>query len=149
MNMQPLNKEQVVLAALATAAGEVFTPVQMQKLLFLLERRLWPVQRLGPFFDFAPYDYGPFDPDIYDVLETLQKKGLVEIIREPHLRWNKYKTTTEGASAGQSVLQSLSADARTYVQTLSDFVRRVSFAELVGAVYRAYPEMRVNSVFQG
>jgi|ERR1035437_266475 hypothetical protein len=149
MNVQQLNKEQVVLAALASAAGEVFTPVQIQKLLFLLERRLWPNHELGPYFNFAAYDYGPFDADVYVVLENLQKKGLVEIFNEPHLRWNKYKSTTKGAAEGKAVLQSLGEDVRNYLQALSEFVRGLSFAELVGAIYKAYPEMKVNSVFRG
>ena len=147
--MQQLNKEQVVLAALASAAGEVFTPVQIQKLLFLLEKRLWPNHKLGPYFDFAAYDYGPFDADVYVVLENLQKKGLVEIFNKPHLRWNKYKSTTKGAAEGEAVLQSLGENVRNYFQALSEFVRRLSFAELVGAIYKAYPEMKVNSVFRG
>jgi hypothetical protein len=38
--------------------------------------------------------------------------------------------------------------ARDYIDRESIFVRSLSFPELVAAIYKAYPEMRANSVFQ-
>ena len=53
------NEENLVLAALA-AGGEnaTFSPVQVQKLLFVLDREASP-HIDGPHFNFIPYDYGP------------------------------------------------------------------------------------------
>ena len=60
-----LSRENLVLAAFASAGGRRHTPVQAQKLLFLLDRE---VPSLGTPFKFIPYHYGPFDPEVYDVL---------------------------------------------------------------------------------
>jgi hypothetical protein len=38
--------------------------------------------------------------------------------------------------------------AIAYIRQASEFVRSLSFTQLVSAIYKAYPEMRENSVFQ-
>jgi uncharacterized protein len=124
-----------------------FTPVQIQKLLFLIDRRI-PEQVGGPHFNFEPYDYGPFDAQIYGHLESMSSEELVEIIEKPNLRWKKYRLTPEGLEQGQRILRELSAGVADYLSSLSKFVTSLSFAELVGAIYRAYPEMKANSVFR-
>jgi hypothetical protein len=35
----------------------------------------------------------------------------------------------------------------SYIEKLAGFVSKASFVHLVSSIYRAYPEMRVNSVF--
>ena len=37
----------------------------------------------------------------------------------------------------------------SYIKEVSKFVRALSFADLVSAIYKAYPEMKANSVFTG
>ena len=142
-----MEKADFILAALATADGATYTPVQVQKLLFLIDKRI-PHLVGGPHFNFEPYDYGPFDAKIYSELVTLAASGLVEIISEPNLRWKKYRLTPDGVSRGMELFNHLGGEAGTYIRTLVDFVRRLSFAELVGAIYKAYPEMKANSVFR-
>ena len=102
----------------------------------------------GSHFHFIPHHYGPFDRGIYELLENLSAKGLVEIIRTPALRWQSYRATQAGQEAGERILEQLSSDVSAYITKLSAFVRSISFAELISAVYSAYPEMKVNSVFQ-
>ena len=142
-----MNKADLILAALSAADGATYTPVQVQKLLFLIDRRI-PHIVGGPHFNFEPYDYGPFDSRIYAELQSLANAGLVEIITEPTLRWKKYRLTPEGLHRGETLLAQLGPAGASYIKTLVNFVRRLSFGELVGAIYKAYPEMRVNSVFR-
>ena len=54
-----INRKELVLATLAAADGARFTPVQLQKAIFLLDRNL-PADLLDTKFGFVPYDYGPF-----------------------------------------------------------------------------------------
>jgi uncharacterized protein YwgA len=142
-----LTRDETVLAALAAGRGAVHTPVQVQKLLFLLERNLGDT--IGTHFSFQPYHYGPFDQNVYNTLETLAARGFVEIVQELGDRWRSYRLTREGQQAGDDALACLHEQARIYAGRLSDFVRSLSFSELVSAVYAKYPEMRANSVFQG
>lgn len=120
----------------------------MQKLLFLIDKTI-PQHVGGPHFQFEPYDYGPFDAQVYRSLDDLASRGLVEIVSQPNLRWKKYKATDSGFERGQALLSSLEPSVQAYIKSLSSFVRRLSFAELVSSIYREYPEMREKSVFRG
>jgi hypothetical protein len=141
-------QDEIVLAALAAGQGETHSPVQVQKLLFLVDKRL-PTHTGGPHFDFEPYHYGPFDSAVFSVLDKLEKQGLVQIDREPDRRWRSYRLTPAGQTKGDEILRSLAEPVSGYIVKLSKFVRGQTFAQLVSAIYKAYPETRINSVFQG
>lgn len=141
-----LTRRETVLAALSPAKGAGFTPVQVQKLLFLLDREA--AQPLGgPHFDFAPYHYGPFDHAVYQQLEELSVEGLVQVQDEGQ-RLRRYSLTEAGQAAGADAASRLSPELRDYLDRLVTFVRGTNFAQLVSAIYRKYPEMKANSVFQ-
>ena len=141
-----MNQREIVLAALAPAKGAQHSPVQVQKLLFLVDRKI-PELVGGPHFDFHPYHYGPFDSGVYGVLEGLAQEGHVDITWEGRLRL--YRLTVTGQRLGDKLLRKLPDKARKYVETLSGFVRELSFSTLLSVIYEKYPEMRANSVFQG
>ena len=140
-----MERKDVVLAGMAPAACGYHSPVQIQKLLFLLDRNI-PEELGGAVFDFQPYDYGPFDRAVYEVLEELYEEGLVEISRAR--RWKQYRLTDQGQADALQILGGMSDVAAQYVRNVSDFVRNLTFTQLVRSVYKAYPEMRANSVFQ-
>ena len=143
-----MTRKELVLASMATCCGHTYTPVQLQKLLFLVDKRT-PKETGGPHFNFQPYHYGPFDKDVYSELNALQNEGLVEIIKDSELEVTKYRLLPNGAKLGEEALGRLDKATREFVQKLSDFVRAASFPQLISAIYEAYPEMRVNSVFKG
>jgi len=141
-----VSREDVVLAALSPAGGVPHTPVQVQKLLFLVDRNISTLLG-GPKFAFKPLHYGPFDRQVYASLEGLAQQGLVEITRG--WNWPEYRLTPAGQARAAGVLADLDEPARDYIDRASTFVRSLPFPELVAAIYKAYPEMRANSVFQG
>lgn len=141
-------RQQFVLAALATDPIAEFAPVQVQKLFFLLDENLSNVSG-GSQFAFEPYDYGPFDKAVYRELEALQSKGLVNIEQVgASAGQRRYSLTPGGQQAGEQVLSQLPEFARQYMTNLSTWVRSLSFSRLVGSIYKAYPHMRENSIFQ-
>jgi uncharacterized protein YwgA len=140
-----MKRGEVVLAALAPGGGAPHSPVQVQKILFLIDRNI--AKDLGwPRFDFQPYNYGPFDKAVYEELQALAKDGLVELCSG--WKWTEYRLTEAGQEAGEKVLLSLKANTRGYIEKISGVVRSLTFTQLVSAIYKAYPEMRTNSVFQ-
>ena len=143
-----MEKKEIILAALATADGVIHTPVQVQKLLFLIDKKISHLVG-GPYFNFVAYAYGPFDIEIYRLLEELEEKEEAEIIRNPALRWSKYRLTIKGQEKGVGVLKEMDQKVADYIKELSLFVRKLSFAELVSTIYKEYPEMKKNSVFAG
>lgn len=148
MRSETTERQQFVLAALATDSDAEFAPVQVQKLFFLLDENLSNVIG-GAHFAFEPYDYGPFDKAVYRELEALQSKGLVTIEQiGASAGQRRYSLTTGGRQAGEQVLSQLPEFARQYMTDLSAWVRSLSFSRLVGSIYKAYPHMRENSIFQ-
>ena len=49
-----MDKKKILLGALATQEDVIYTPVQVQKLLFLIDRKIGN-NIGGPFFKFKPY----------------------------------------------------------------------------------------------
>ena len=112
--------------------------------MFLIDREV-AIRIGGPFFDFKPYNYGPFDKAVYNELATLEILGKVEIVRG---QFDAFRLTDLGQQEGDAVLGALPKGVKDYIVRASQFVRSHSFATLVSAIYKAYPDMRVNSIFQ-
>lgn len=140
-----MNRQSVVLAALAPGGSGSFSPVQVQKILFLLDRNA-SGQLGGPHFDFRPYDYGPFDSSVYREIEKLASSGFAVI--DPTGPYKTYRLTDAGEAEGRRVLDSLAPEIRDYIERVVAFVRGSSFSRLVSSIYEAYPEMAANSVFK-
>jgi hypothetical protein len=142
-----MTRDEFILAAMAPGAGYAYSPVQVQKLLFLLDRQI-PRELQGPHFDFEPYHYGPFDSAVYYALEQLAQpqQGFVLIDRARSPR--TFALTADGVAEGNRILGTVSPDTRDFIVRTCSFVRTQSFSSLVSAIYKAFPEMRVNSVFQ-
>ena len=142
-----MDRREFALAALAGAQRNPLSPVQMQKLLFILDRNIG--NRVGGSgFNFQPYHYGPFDKSVYTVLGALEREGLAAVSGGPNSSRKDYALTDAGQLAGEAILAGLDAPLRDYFRQICDFVRTQSFTGLVSAVYKAYPEMKVNSVFR-
>lgn len=149
MGEHPMTRQQVLLAILAAAEGRSYTPVQIQKAVFLVSRNLPHLITDGEPFAFVPYDYGPFDSAVYDEAERLASSGLAAIVPSGVGRWNIYSATEEGVRAGIEILASVDVASSEYISNVSQWVRSQGFGALVRSVYEAYPEMRANSIFQG
>ena len=140
-----MTKCEVVLAALAPAQGKQHSPVQVQKLLFLLDREA-PQLVDGSHFNFEPYNYGPFDKAVYQVLDQLDEAELVTIRSGG---WQRtYALTPTGQNEGDRLLGELSDSAKDYIRRVSAFVLKLNFLQLVSAIYKAYPDMQKNSILR-
>jgi uncharacterized protein len=142
-----MERSSLVLGVMSVAHGEEFSPVQVQKLFFLVDKNISKYVG-GPHFSFEPYDYGPFDKAVYQVLDELQTKGFIESCEVTGHRWCNYRLTVTGQELGQAMFSELPENVKTYLMDLVKLVRSLSFAELVSAIYKVYPEMKVNSVFR-
>ena len=141
-----MDRKGIVLAALAPANGDTYTPVQVQKLLFLIDQNIATITG-GQHFNFEPYDYGPFDKEVYSVLHELEENSLVEVLETPGQSWKRYRLTKSGQTSGKQVLGNLDPKGKDYITRASEYVRDLSFSQLVSAIYKAYPHMKANSVF--
>ena len=140
-----MTNREVVLAAMAPAQGKQHSPVQVQKLLFLLDREASHLVD-GPHFNFEPYNYGPFDKAVYQVLDELDEDELVTIRSGG---WQRtYALTPTGQNEGDRLLGELSDSTKDYIRRVSAFVLKLNFLQLVSAIYKAYPDMQKNSILR-
>lgn len=141
-------QKDIVLAALAAEDDAVFSPVQLQKMFFLIDQNI-STEIGGTLFSFKPYDYGPFDNSVYGVVEELAREGFARVLNNSASPGRRtYSLTYEGAVKGRQKLAELSPPSSQYIVEVSRWVRSLSFSGLVGAIYNAYPEMREKSVFR-
>ncbi len=141
-----MTRQEYILAVLAAGDGDAHTPTQVQKLFFLLDRKV-PQQVGGPWFAFEAGGFGPSDPALYEELQALGEQGLVLIVTQPSYR-RTYWLTPAGRKEGLAQLEKLPPPAAEYIRQLSAWVRKLSFMELLAAICQEFPEMKERAIFQ-
>lgn len=136
------------LLALAASESGRLTPLQVQKALFLLGQELGAVVD-DDYYHFVPYHYGPFDTAIYQDLEDLVDAGLVQKVRSEHHTGKDYELTDAGHKKVTSLKRDVPHNAMDYLRDAVEWMKPLSFSQVVSAIYRKYPKFRVNSVFRG
>jgi hypothetical protein len=132
---------------LAASSGQYYTPVQIQKAMFLLDRQVPEIFDTTSRFLFRPYDYGPFDADVYVEIERLEAEGLAETAINSTRAMKLYAASPRGLEVVEPLRGQLTSVQLAFIDRASAFVRSLSFSDLVSAIYEAYPEMRKNSIF--
>jgi uncharacterized protein len=140
-------RQEWLLMALAHREGEPLTPVQIQKAMFLMSVEARPL--VGQFYEFIPYNYGPFDARVYHDLDSLAREGLVTTMPFAGRNWKLYAVTPAGLTKAAHSKRSADERGVAYLEKVVDWVSSLSFPQLVRAIYAKYPEYKVNSVFTG
>jgi hypothetical protein len=137
-----------LLLALAHRRGASMTPVQIQKTMFLMSMEA--AHQVGPeFYQFVPYNYGPFDASIYHDLSQLAEQGLVYGDAAVGRNWKAFGITARGLEAASEIRAQADKNAVSYLERVVDWVSSLSFPVLVRAIYDKYPQFKANSVFAG
>jgi hypothetical protein len=134
------------LLALHAAEDGVLTPVQMQKVLFLLDKQAHELLGAG-FYRFEAYNYGPFASQIYSDLNEHARDGKIIFDEAPGKTWNKYVITPLGEVRVAEVIDSVEDNLIEYLEVIVAWAKSLRFSELVGAIYKAYPTYAKNSIF--
>jgi uncharacterized protein YwgA len=134
------------MLAISSSKGRGLSPVQLQKVLFLLGKEL-PLVVGGDFYQFEPYNYGPFDKGVYQDAEGLSYAGYVSISNSGRL--TEYSATPEGLKYAEEIRARAPQRGIEYLGKIVGWAQSLSFSALVRAIYQKYPEYRANSVFQG
>ena len=146
MEIATLQKKDWTLLAIAFADGMPLSPVQLQKSLFLFGELLPDEVWSEDFYEFEPYNYGPFCSAVYRDAEALAEAGLVQIIPSAQ-GYLQYSATRDGLAQRDRLCGMLTEDVVGYARQLIEWVRAQSFRGLLSEIYRRYPQYRVNSVF--
>ena len=143
-----MTKRDWALLVMAAPRQRPLEPVQLQKILFILSQLRPDQLKVDAFYDFIPYDYGPFCRDIYSDAEALEGEGLVTIDRSVPRPSRTFSVTPAGAERAASLRLQLDKTVLEYLDKLTGWVTALSFNQLVSWIYKNFPEMKENSVFK-
>ena len=137
------SREDIIAAAFSAAGpGAAFDPIQLQHLLFLIDRTV--SDRIGgPFFRFEPHDYGPYDGAIHGLIQEMGAGSTSDNASPPHLR---YLLTDAGRERGEAVLGSLPESVSDYFGRAARWARLMPHRRMFAAMHREHPEIMVNCV---
>ncbi|MFZ0410447.1 MAG: hypothetical protein WAL51_02925 [Candidatus Acidiferrales bacterium] len=143
-----MNRHSWLLLTLFDAGPRGLAPAQLQKILFLLAQEIPELLGTQDFYDFIPYNYGPFSKQIYRDAESLAQRGMVNIYWPPGSSYPMYELTPNGFEQARVHERYADRRARQYLRSVVRWAQPLRFSELVSSIYKKYPSFRVNSVFQ-
>lgn len=129
-----LQRQRVLLHILKRADKSV-THIELTKWCFLLRHEM-PSQGGASFFDFVPYQYGPFSFSMYQELDKLATQSYIEAPDDKSV-----ELTTLGNSAA-----TVPPDVAQDIDSIVDRFRNASTNRLLDYVYKRFPQYTVNSV---
>ena len=121
------DRQRFMLASLAAVEDSSLAPVQVQKLFFLLDENLTGAIGKEKYFDFRPYDYGPFDKQVYQEFEILENMDMAQVgLNENYPGSRHYRLSREGQCQGDRELDSMEQSVKEYIQGLSQWVQKLT-----------------------
>ncbi len=140
-----MNKEDWLLLIIGEAGDRGLTPIRMQKSLFLIKQNLGG-EIEGDFYDFEPYNYGPFCKSIYKDTDKLESEDLIRIDMPDNKKWIECIVTVNGKERVQKIKNSLSPNVLKYIEDLVIWISKLSFREIISYIYKKYPQFKENSI---
>lgn len=138
-----IQRKDILLSIIIAAKGEPISPVQLQKIAFLVGQQ-FKNELPKDYYTFVPYDYGPFCRQIYSDAVALENDGYVQIEPSPQHTRRQYRATFSSRDASLSHIPS---GLMQYIEEAVEWALRLTFRELVSSIYRHYPDYGVNSIF--
>ena len=139
-----MNRQEVVLAAMAASDGSTHHPAELQTMFMLVDQNIADTVG-GPHFDFRPSRGAPFDRAVYETVKALEAEGLAESV--PEFRWRSYRLTPAGQRRGEELLNDLPEWAREYIRDLPQLARELSLRRRLSSHEPARPDVVAYGVF--
>jgi len=143
-----MERWQLLLLFVGTgkAANQELDPVRIMKGMFLLEMQGGLENHS---YNFEPYDYGPFSISVYNDLDLLEGKKLIERIPRPGRNWSYVRVTDEGRNVARSLEEQAKPEQLAKISAVHEEVLDKTFAELLRYIYENHRDYAGRSVFQG
>jgi len=147
-----MNDEELAenLLLLIAESGRVRGRTRIQKLAFIGQQ----MDRSGILevnFEFQPYFYGPYSPDLNRILAELIGRGLVEEVPYTAVRGGErlegyeYGPTASGIALVEQI-RNRAPEVASLFRSVADRFASVPLEKLLGWVYKEYPEMAILSL---
>lgn len=139
-------KQKWLLAMLYALGGKIRGRTRLQKLSFLMKKKLDLNSR--SFYEFSPEKFGPFSADLAEDIDRLGEAGLVRIdgevfepkkLLEDWVICYTYSLTEEGTERAKKIFDEISADVKSKLTLLKPF-NEILLSNLIHYVYSEYSE---------
>lgn len=140
-----ISREDWLLLVVGASQQRGLSPVQINKSLFLLGKEA--AEFVGSsFYEFEPYNYGPFNSKIYSDLNSQIDHGLI-VATPGGMRYNIYTLTPKGFDRYNELTSRITEPALNFLLETVQWVLSKPFPSLLRAIYAKYPEYKLNSIF--
>jgi uncharacterized protein (DUF488 family) len=129
-----LHRQRLILSLLADAGGEA-THLEVTKWAFLTRMETSSAGG-SSFYQFVPYQYGPFSFGLFQEVAAMTRNGLIE--ETPGSRW---RLTDAGRAEARRAESGPAASGRSIVKRFAG----KPATELIDHVYERYPWFTINS----
>jgi hypothetical protein len=148
--MTSMGRRDWNLLVLSSAYGDLLTPAQLQKILFLLGKNLPESVLSCDFYQFEPGAYGPFDATVFTDTQSLVAEGLARIFSSApgSGSYGLFTVTHAGMERARKLGTALPEGVQDYVSKVVRWACDQSFPSLIRSIYRLYPETALYGVFQ-
>lgn len=136
-----MNPSSIILLVLYYAGGVIRGMTRLQKVLFLIQKEAG----FGN-FNFKPYKFGPFSPEIDNLVVSLEEQGLLEVIETTEynpLQESPTKTiilTDKGMCRAKELSATVDRVTSLKVSFLAKRFVKVPLTYLIAYIYAKYPE---------
>lgn len=144
---EPLkNRSNLCLAMLYALGGEIRGGTRLQKLSFLLKKRLNLDKE--SFYEFSIGKFGPFSAGLSEDMDKIEGTGLVEVteevfepkkLLEDWVICKTYRLTEKGREIARKVFDEMSENVKKELALLKQF-NEMLLSDLINHVYSNYPK---------
>lgn len=140
-----MTRKDWALLIISIAGKNGLSPLRLQKSLFLIKQNI--IEKItDDFYEFEPYNYGPFSVEIYRDAEDLEINNFIKVNLSQYGNWTEYSITKDGEKKAEEIKQNLNSNIIKYIKELVEWINNLNFREIVNFIYSNYPDYKVNSI---
>ncbi|MCY3574665.1 MAG: hypothetical protein OXG92_09335 [Chloroflexi bacterium] len=143
MDLNCVDRRDVLLAIIEAAAGRGLKRAHLQKAVFLVAEE-FKGRLPDDFYEFTKYHFGPYSQTVYRDAEILNDSGCINIKYGADRREDVFSIVKD---CGIESID-LPVDVDRFIKESVDWILGMDFQELVWAIYYLYPEYQENSRFE-
>ncbi|HTE13825.1 MAG TPA: hypothetical protein VK642_01990 [Burkholderiales bacterium] len=132
-----------VLLVIALSPDRALQPLQLQKALYLIGKKLSPkALQSGRFYKFEAHDYGTFALDAHSDTEKMVAAGLLWISQE---LWpsRQYLITPKGQDKADILISRLDSEITSYVKRSLEWITSLTLDKLRRKDVASYPSIKL------
>ena len=143
MDLNCVDRRDVLLAIIEAAAGRGLKRAHLQKAVFLVAEE-FKGRLPDDFYEFTKYHFGPYSQTVYRDAEILNDSGCINIKYGADRREDVFSIVKD---CGIESID-LPVDVDRFIKESVDWILGMDFQEFVWAIYYLYPEYQENSRFE-